>query len=323
VPWSVDPEITWQDSHADGPGGRVLTREYRTPSGTLQHVVRRTSDPGPGWVIQPDYVPLLEDLNIPRAVKHAVTRPSDVPIVGHLYRSPDTSARREFAARMHQVQQFADEHGIAVQAWSAFGMDAVVWMAGPEGAVLMAMDDPHALGALVETVARTDLGRTELAASTPGVDLIVERGWYSSTDFWSPRLFDSLVYPHVRELASLAHSYGKKFAYVMSTGVEQLGPRLVDAGVDVIYFLDPIQDRLSPERARDLFLGRVTLVGGTNALTLASGDRGRIRDEVRHSIQALGPTNRFILHPVDALYPDTPWEGIEQLIDAWQEYRQL
>jgi len=323
VPWSVAPEVTWQDSHAAGHGGQVLTREYRTPSGTLQHTVRKTPDTGPGWVIQPDYVPLFEDYNIPRAVQHAVAHPTDVPIVAHLYRVPDAAARQGFAARMQRVRQFADEHDVAVQAWSAFGMDAVVWMAGPQGAVLMAMDDPHALGALVEIVAQADLGRTELAASTPGIDMVVERGWYSSTDFWSPRLFDSLVYPHVKELAALAHSYGKRFAYVMSTGVERLGPRLVEAGVDVLYFLDPVQDHLSPERARDLFMGRVTLVGGTNALTLASGDRRRIKEEVRRSIQALGPTNRFILHPVDALFPDTPWEGVEQLIESWLEYRHV
>ena len=56
-------------------------------------------------------------------------------------------------------------------------------------------------------------------------------------------------------------------------------------------------------------------------LSLASGDRQRIRDEVRRAIQTLGPTNRFILHLVDALFPDTPWEGVEHMIEAWQEYR--
>jgi uroporphyrinogen-III decarboxylase len=68
-------------------------------------------------------------------------------------------------------------------------------------------------------------------------------------------------------------------------------------------------------------VGVMTLVGGTNALSLAAGDRARIRDEVRRAIDILGPTNRFILHPVDAVFPDTPWEGIEWLIEAWQEYR--
>ncbi|MCJ7736566.1 MAG: hypothetical protein MUQ10_04520, partial [Anaerolineae bacterium] len=104
-------------------------------------------------------------------------------------------------------------------------------------------------------------------------------------------------------------------------GVERLGPRLADAGVDVLYVADPVQDGLSLAKARDLLADRMTLVGGTNALSLASGDSDRIRREVQQAIEVLGPTSRFILHPLDAVFPDTPWEGIMQLVEAWKEYR--
>ena len=151
------------------------------------------------------------------------------------------------------------------------------------------------------------------------MDIVVQRGWYSSTDFWSPPLFDQLVYPHLAELAALAHQHGKKFGYTVTTGVEKLGPRIADAGVDLLYFVDPVLDRLSPERARDLFADRMTMAGGTNALSLACGDPKRIRDEVKRPIDVLGPTNRFILHPTDAIFPDTPQEGLLQMIEAWKE----
>jgi uroporphyrinogen-III decarboxylase len=174
---------------------------------------------------------------------------------------------------------------------------------------------------LIDTIAETDYARTELAAGTDGVDLVCQRGWYSSTDFWSPRLFDQYVYPHLAELAAVAHRHGKKFGYVMTTGVERLGSRLADAGVDVLYFVDPLLDHLSLEKARDLFGDRMTMVGGLNALGLASGDPQQIRRQVCRAIEVLGPTNRFILHPVDAIFPDTPWEGVEQMIEAWKECR--
>jgi uroporphyrinogen-III decarboxylase len=151
------------------------------------------------------------------------------------------------------------------------------------------------------------------------VDLVVQRGWYSSTDFWSPQLFDWYVIPHLRELAGLAHQRGKKFGYVMTTGVETLGPRLAGAGVDVLYFVDPLQDRFSLENARGLLGDRMTLVGGINSITLASAEADHIREGVSRAVEILGPTNRFILHPVDALFPDTPWSGVETLIEAWRE----
>ena len=162
-------------------------------------------------------------------------------------------------------------------------------------------------------------GETEaLVLPAPGVDMVVARGWYSSTDFWSPTLFDQFVYPYVEAIANVSHQHGKKFAYVMTTGVGTLGPRLAHAGVEELYFVDPVQDTISLETARDLLADRMTLVGGITALDLAS-DAQMIRDKVRHAMDVLGPTNRFILHPIDAVFPDTPWHGVEAMIEAWRE----
>ncbi len=323
VPWSTSPEVTWTDSQipaGTGERGPVLVREYRTPAGLLRHAVRRTQEEtGPGWVVQPDHVPLFEDLNLPRAVEHAVSSLADIPAVPYLYAPPDVAARERFAARVSALRPFAERHGVAVQAWSAFGMDAVVWLAGPERAVLMAMEQPQAFGALVDSVAATDFARTELALAEPGVDIVVERGWYSSTDFWSPRLFDRYVLPQVRELTTLTHRRGVRFADVMTTGVELLGPRLAEAGVDLLYFVGPVQDGLPPERARQLFGDCMAVAGGCSAITLTSRDRRAIRQEVEHALAAFAGAGGFILQPVDALFPDTPWAAVEALIEAWRE----
>ncbi len=325
IPWSIDPAVTSTDSVA--PAGQldpypVLVRQYQTPSGPLRHAVRQTGeDPGAGWVIQPECVPLFEDYNIPRAVEHAVASPDDVEPIRHLYAPPDSAVRTWLDDRMRRIKPFADEHGVFVQAWSAFGMDAAVWLCGTEGAIMMALDHPEAFGRLVEIIAETDRARTEMAASQPGIGMVVQRGWYSSTDFWSPALFEQFVYPHLARLVETAHRHGKKFGYVMTTGVEILGPRLADLGVDVLFFVDPVQDRIGLQRARELLGGRITLVGGTNALSLAA-DPQRIRDEVKVAIDTLTPTKRFILHPVDAIFPDTPWSGVETLIEAWKEHRE-
>jgi len=326
VPWGRDPEVTWKDTLV--PTGKmdpqypVMIRDYQTPSGPVRHAVRKTGeDPGAGWVIQPDCVPLIEDYNIPRAVRHIVTDVADLGPLKHLYTKPSAADAARFQARMQTVRAFAEKEGVPVQAWAGFGMDAVVWFCGTEGAVLLSMDYPVAFGHLIDLITECDLARVELAATTPGVDMVCERGWYSSTDFWSPTLFDEFLFPHIQTLARAAHRHGKLFGYVMTTGVETLGPRLADAGVDVLYFVDPIQDRIPLVHARDLLGSRMTLVGGTNALSVQTCNADRIRHEVQSAIEILGPTNRFILHPIDALFPDTPWAGIEMLIDAWKTYR--
>ena len=319
--WSSQNRVIPPGEHGGSDKYPVLVREYETPSGRLVHATWQTGEEKPGWPVQPGQVMLFEDYNVARAVKHAVTKPGNVAAIQHLFMPPDARQRRWFADRITKMKAFADETGLLTQAWSGFGIDAAVWLMGTQGAVMMAMDAPAAFGQLIDTIAETDYARTELAASTDGVDLVCQRGWYSLTDFWSPRLFDRYVYPHLAELAAAAHRHGKKFGYVMTTGVERLGSRLADAGVDVLYFVDPVLDRISLEKARELFGDRMTMVGGLNALGLASGDPQRIREDVRRAIEVLGPTNRFILHPLDAIFPDTPWEGVEQMIEAWKECR--
>jgi hypothetical protein len=325
VPWSPDPEVTWTDSviGPGKPGGHqrypVMVRDYRTPSGTAHHAVHRTESERAGWPLQPDHVPLFDDYNVSRAAHHLVAGPADVPIVRHLFAPPDETQRRWFADRMAAMQPFAEQQELLIQAWTAFGMDAAVWLAGAEGAVMMALDAPEAFGQLIDAIAETDYARTELAVRTEGVDMVCQRGWYSSTDFWSPALFDRYVYPHLAELTALAHRHGKKFAYTVTTGVEALGPRMADAGVDLLFFVDPILDGISLETARTLFGDRMAVAGGTNALSLASGNRRRIRDEVKRAVDVLGPTHRFILQPTDALFPDTPYDGLLEMIDAWRE----
>jgi len=327
VPWSQEQEVTFRDTViAAGQGGGddkypVMVREYKTASGPIRHAVKRTVDEGDGWPLQPDCVPIIEDYNIPRAVHHAVSKPDDVEAMKHLFAAPDAGQRQWFYDRISKMKAFADDKGLFTQAWTAFGMDAAVWFTGTQNAIMMSMDAPQAFGRLMDIIAETDYVRTELAVKNEGVDMVCQRGWYSSTDFWSPTLFDKYVFPPLSELTALAHKYGKKFGYVMTTGVETLGPRLADAGVDLLYFIDPVQDGISVERAKGLFGNRMTMVGGTNSISLAGSDDNRIHDEVKHAIEVLGPTNRFILHPMDAIFPDTPWEGVEQMIKAWEKYR--
>ncbi len=321
VPWSLDPAVrVTEDLVPAGSGAAypVRVREYQTPAGTLRHAVSQTAPEPPGWPVQPDHVPLFEDFNIPRATEHAVSSAADVPLIRHLYAPPDAAQQARFADRLAAVGERARAEGVAVQAWSAFGLDAAVWLTGTESAVLLAMDQPAAFGELVDLIAATDAARTALALASPEVDIVVQRGWYSSTDFWSPALFDRYVVPHLRAMADLVHRHGRKLAYVMTTGVRTLGPRLADAGVDVLYFVDPLMDGLDLAWARDELASRMTLVGGVNALSL-DGDPRVLRTAVHQAVATLAPTGRFILHPVDALFPDTPWVGVEALIAAWRE----
>ncbi len=324
VPWSMGPEVTvrdWQEPPTAGEPYTVLCREYDTPAGKLVHKVRQTGEQAaPGWVVQPNTVRLIEDYNIPRAVKHAVAGPQDLAPLRYLLRGPSDEQIHAFRERMAVVKRFAQEKGVLVQGWSAFGMDGVIWLTGVEAAVVAAVTEPDYFQELLEIVHAWDKRRTEILLDVGGADMVVQRGWYSSTDFWSPALFRRLLVPHLQELAGMAHQAGRKFAYTMTTGTMAMSQNLLDSGIDLLYYIDPVADKTDLATVKQRFAGKMALAGGVSSgVTLAGGVREDIRRQVLQSMRTLGEGGGFILAPVDALFPDTPWCGVETMIEAWRE----
>jgi len=136
VPWSVHPEVKirdWNEPPSNEEPYSLLCREYDTPAGRLRHIIRETKENlGAGWVIQPQKVHLFEDFNIPRAVKHIVSGPDDLPKLRYLLQDPTSEQLANYKEHIVQVKRFADDKGILVQGWSAFGIDGIIWLSGVE-----------------------------------------------------------------------------------------------------------------------------------------------------------------------------------------------
>ena len=212
VPWSVHPEVKirdWNEPPSNKERYSLLCREYNTPAGRLRHIIRETKENlGAGWVIQPQKVHLFEDFNIPRAVKHIVSGPDDLPKLRYLLQDPTSEQLANYKEHIVQVKRFADDKGILVQGWSAFGIDGIIWLSGVEGAVITALQNPTFFQEFVDIMYNFDRRRTEIMLDVGGVDMIVQRGWYSSTDFWSPALFRRFVLPHLKNFVNLTHQAG-------------------------------------------------------------------------------------------------------------------
>jgi uroporphyrinogen-III decarboxylase len=194
-----------------------------------------------------------------------------------------------------------------------------VWLCGAEAAVMMAVAEPELFEQVVGLVGEFDRMRTDLMLEVGGVDLVVQRGWYSSTDFWSPALFEQHVLPNLTQNVQRVHDAGAKFGYVMTTGVKPLLGSLVEAGVDLFYWADPVMGDADLATIREKLGGKMAIAGGVNApLTLGTKSPNEIRRAVREAVETLGAAG-FILEPVDSLFPDTPWEAVKTMIDAWKD----
>jgi hypothetical protein len=322
-PWGMHPEVRirdWKEPPTSAEPHWLLCREYQTPAGPLRHVVRRTDEKvEPGWVVQPDHVALFEDYNIPRGVKHAIGGPEDLPKLRYLLQDPSADELASYRERMAAVRRFAQEQSVLVQGWSAFAMDAVAWLCGVERAVIAAMTEPDFFRNLLDIITDFDRRRTEMMLEVGGVDMVVVRGWYSATDFWSPALFCKFLTPGLKQLADVVHQAGALFAYTMTTGALAMAEQLLAANIDLLYFVDPLQEKGDLTAVKDKFKDRLAVAGGiSSAVTLCSGSREDIRQAVHTAAAKLGASG-FILAPVDALFPDTPWSNVEAMIEAWRE----
>ena len=322
APTGMHPDVqtrSWREEPTAEMPYPLLCKEYDTPAGVLRHVVRKAGRELADDEVHDDEVFLMDDYNVPRAVEHAVTSAEDIPKLQYLLAEPSADELAEAKQQAATTKAFADKHGVLVDGWGSAMVDAVVWLCGVEGAVLMAVDQPNVFEELLDVLHAWDKRRCEFILDQ-GVDVLVRRGWYEGTHFWSPELFRRFFAPRAKELIDIAHQADAMFGWTMSVGIMALLDDFKSLGLDVLYHVDPVQGGADLRVVKDTLADQVATLGGMNsAITLGRGSRDEIRQAVFEAVEILGAGGGFILSPVDCLFPDTPWEAVQTVIEAWSE----
>ena len=193
-----------------------------------------------------------------------------------------------------------------------------------ENMLVYAMENKAFVGELAERIFAWNRERMEIFLDE-GLDLFVGSGWYESADLWSPTLFREFIFPYLVREVAVCHQAGSRFGYIMTSGQMPLLEMLMEAGVDVLIGIDPVQGKgmdLAVVKAKAA--GRMCLWGGVNGfVTMEQGSLCDVREATRRAIAAPGPGGGFILSPVDNV-PDTSkktWENISAMIEVWRELR--
>jgi uroporphyrinogen-III decarboxylase len=294
----------------------VLHKEYQTAGGSLVHAVHRTDD----WV-NGDDVYLFSDFNVSRAVRHAVQTEEDLRVLPHLLGMPSPPQIEEFHKEAAYLSEQSRRLGAALDGgWVALG-DAAVMLSGMERILLAQMEEPDFLQHLLDILCAWETGRIELLLAQ-GVDMIVHMAWYEGTDFWTPANYRAFLLPRLTRMVEQVHAGGAKYRYIITKGLSPLLGDIIDAGVDCIMGLDPVQDRVDLAAVKRQAVGRLCLMGGVNSpIMLSQWNAAEIDAAVDEAIRTLAPGGGFILFPVDAVFSDTAWDKVELLIRAWERYR--
>ena len=312
-----DVEIRQWRQHVGGERYTILSKEYVTQKGSLRQVVRETDD-------YPDTIDLFSDHNVPpsRSKEYLINTEADLEKLECFFRVPTGSPRKAFIEEAAAARRFCDDNGLILSAYLWGVGDPIVWMSGVQGAILAAMDRPEFFSRYVEVVAGWQRDLVELAIDA-GVDLIVRRGWYESTDFWSPSLYERyFLGPLSREVA-MAHQAGVIVTYVMDSGAMPLLGFFEQAGIDIYSNIDPAAPHTDVVEIKRTIGGAVTLCGGINNYhVLEHGTTQQVVDAVDEAMASLAGDGGFILAPADGIMgprPERSERNFHTMVDAWKK----
>jgi hypothetical protein len=199
-------------------------------------------------------------------------------------------------------------------------MDMANWLCGMQDLMVLTIEQPDFVDQLLEMIHVWNVARMEVVLSAP-IDLYIRRAWYEGADFVTPRFYRESILPRLRAEAALAHERGVRFGYICSSGTKPMLGDYLEAGIDVLIGVDPIQGTYTDLPAmRETLGGRVCLWGGVSgAVTVEMGTAEEVRAAVRGAIETLGPEG-LILSPVDNITVDGPrtWRNIHAFIDEWR-----
>jgi hypothetical protein len=307
----------WQERPAGEPHP-TLHREYHTPEGALSVAVSRTPD----WPYG-DRLPFVDDFIIPRARRHLVAAPKELAALRYLLQPPDAQTVEHFRAASRPNRQLAEERGLLlVYQWGVLA-DMAAWLCGLQELVYLTVDQPDFVAGLLDLIAAWNLERMRIVLDE-GIDLWVRRGWYEGCDFWSPGMYRRFILPHLAREVETAHARGVKFGYILTSGVMPLLDMIIEAGVDALIGVDPIQGGVDLRALKDKARGRLCLWGGVNGpLTVEAGTPEQIRSAARQALDLLAPGDGFILSPVDGIYDSSERtrRNMQLFVDAWKGWR--
>jgi hypothetical protein len=332
LPFRFHPDVTVKVLKEKTESGPVLHQEFDTPGGKIKRIVNQTED----WPYS-DSVPFLDDWLTPRCRKFLVEEEQDLEAFKYLLLEPTREDIIAFREQAKEYKRFGAERGLLISGgWTRYitnkgllnsvagtmGADILFWICGVEQAIMMAIDAPKTLEELLKIVAIWNRKRMEIYLDEE-IDLMVWRGYYESTDVWSPTIYRDFMLPILKEGVEITHQAGAKFAYIMTSGILPLVNYLLEAEIDALIGIDPAQGRGNDVLLLKQTLGnKICLWGGVNrALTIEMGVEEDVRKEVEKSFSILAPGGGFILSPIDGVGDIGPpvWDNLLTMIDSWKK----
>lgn len=331
---SMHPEAKcseWVERKGDA---KYFCRRIDTPKGPLTGRVQQRG----GWPSEKDF-PLLDDWLVPRAQEVLVKPEEDMEKIQYLFgpfRDEDIELLRQ---RARQAKEISDRHGLLmVGGWKGdiepgkhsdvgvMGCDAMAWLSGYEQIMMLSVTNPDLIAAYADIIHQWNAKQIEIYLDVTDADVIWRRGWYETTEFWTPEAHRQIIAPTLKKEADLVHQAGRKYGYIVTSAFLPILDEILEAGIDVLIGLDPKEGKgtdLATVKEKFTAKKKALWGGVSGAMTVELGTVRETEQAVIEALDVLGPGSGFILSPVDNVRQDTEtaWNNTHVFIDTWKKHR--
>lgn len=206
------------------------------------------------------------------------------------------------------------------------GIDMMSWLSGFENIMALSLIQPEVIKAYANAIHDWNLKKIDIYLSITDADLLIRRGWYETTEFWTPDAYKNVIAQTIKKEADIVHQAGKKYGYIITSAFLPIVDYILDSGIDVLIGLDPKEGKGTNMRIlkEKFYEKKKALWGGVSgALTIELGKKEETEQAVVEALKILGKGGGFILSPVDNVRENTEnaWNNTYKFIDTWKKYR--
>ena len=154
-----------------------------------------------------------------------------------------------------------------------------------------------------------------------GVDGVIGGTDWAATKgpMFSPLHFNKFVFPRLKQITDLCHSYGVPFIKHTDGNVNSLIDGMIDAGVDAFQAIEPVAGMDIAQIKRD-YGGRLVLIGNVDCShTLVNGTVEEVRQETEYVIRSTAPGGGFILSTSNSVHPGVKPELYLAMLETARE----
>ena len=253
----------------------------------------------------------------PIKTEYIVKSPADLDLVPYILPAINTN----YDFYRNQLQQIGDRGVIMVGVRSAIDHNAG-FARCMEDLMMDYYDNRKLLQNLLNIFHQRALAQTK-AALENGVQFIFSSWYFASiSSGWSPKIYEEVFLPLLKEHVDLVHSYDAYYDYYDDGKLNDTMEKISSAGVDILETCTPrpVGD-FNLKQAKEKIGSRTTIKGFIDLLEIVrNGTPKIIEQEVERAMDIAKPGGGFIIGSSDSFREDTPNENVAAYFKACKKY---